>query len=152
MKVTSEKQAQAAVYETVRTTPFTRIPGRLTHRDYITLQNEACKIACNINIKCKWAGDFGHLVIVTGAQEYLTITTTASTPITYIPKAAPAAFNPAINTATTEFQVRKKMAEWEAKREAWYTQCGVEEGLCKNFRNTVDEQYYHQLKKPIIGY
>ena len=152
MKVTSGKQAQAAVSEAVRATPFTRIPGRLTRRDYITLRNEACEVACNIDSEYEWSGDYGHLAIVTGSPEYLTITTTSGTPITYIPKEAPGAFNPAITAATTEFQVRKKMAEWEAKREAWYTLCGVEEGLCKNFRDAVDEQYYRQLKKPIIGY
>ena len=152
MKVTSGKQAQAAVSETVRATPFTRIPGRLTRRDYITLRNEACEVACNIDSEYEWSGDYGHLAIVTGSPEYLTITTTSGTPITYIPEEAPGAFNPAITAATTEFQVRKKMAEWEAKREAWYTLCGVEEGLCKNFRDAVDEQYYRQLKKPIIGY
>ena len=152
MKVSSGKQAQAAVFESVRATPFSRIPGRLTRKDYITLRNEACEAACNIDSEYEWAGDFGHLAIVTGATEYLTITTAAGTALAYVAEAAPIAFNPAITQATTDYQMKKKMAEWDAKRESWYTLCGVEDGLCMNFRDAVDEQYYRQLKKPIIGY
>ena len=37
-------------------------------------------------------------------------------------------------------------------RECYYTLCGVEEGLTANFRAAIDEQYYKQLKKPIVGY
>ena len=50
MKVTG-KAAQAAVFKRVRATPFTRIPGKLTRRDYITLKNEAHEGACKIAIK-----------------------------------------------------------------------------------------------------
>ena len=133
MKVTSGKQAQAAVFETIRATPFTRIPGKLTRRDYITLKNEACEAACGEDSSYEWSGDFGHLAVVTGATEYLTITTAAGTPLNYVPETAPAAFNPAITAATTDYQTNKKSAEWEEKRENWFTLCGVQDGLCANF-------------------
>ena len=102
MKVSSGKQAQAAVFDSVRATPFSRIPGRLTCRDCITLRNKACEAACNIDSEYDWAGDFGHLAIVTGDAEYLTITTAAGTPLEYAVETAPVAFNPAINQATTD--------------------------------------------------
>ena len=150
--MTSGKQAQAAVVENIRATPFTRIPGKLTRRDYITLKNEACEAACAEDSSYTWSGDFGHLAIVTGAAEYLILTTAAGTPLVYVRETAPEAFNPTITQATSDYQTKKKSAEWEERRENWYTLCGVEDGLCANFRAAVDEQYYRQLKKPIIGY
>ena len=151
MKVTG-KAAQAAVFERVRATPFTRIPGKLTRRDYILLKNEAAEGACAIESGYEWSGEFGHLPLVIGAAEYLRITTDNGTPLTYLPETQPQAFNPAITANSSEYQARKKTAEWEEKRECWYALCGTNEGLCHNMRDAIDEMYYKQLKRPIIGY
>ena len=151
MKVTG-KAAQAAVFKRVRATPFTRIPGKLTRRDYITLKNEAQEGACEIESGYEWSGEFGHLPLVTGAAEFLRITTADGTPLVYVPEIQPAAFNPTITANTSEYQARKKTAEWEEKRECWYALMGTNEGLCHNMRDAIDEMYYKQLKQPIIGY
>ena len=152
MKLTSGKQTQSTVVDKIRDTPFTRIPGKLTHRDYITLKNEALEAACEVNNSYPWPGNFGHLTIVTGTVEYLIITAAAGAPLEYARKMAPDAFNPAITQVTPEYQTKKKSAEWEETRETWYTLCGVEDGLCANFQAAVGKQYYRQLKKPIIEY
>ena len=119
MKVTG-KAAQASVFQKVRAMPFTRIPGKLTRRDYITLQTEVCKAACAIESDYKWSGEFGHLPLVTGAAEYLRITTDSVILLTYEQETQPEAFNPQINVGTSDHQVHKKTVNHEEKQECWY--------------------------------
>ena len=109
MKVTG-KVAQAAVFKRVRATPFTRITGKLTRRDYITLKNEAQEGACEIESGYEWSGEFGHLPLVTGAAEFLRITTADGTPLVYVPEIQPTAFNPTITANTSKYQACKKTA------------------------------------------
>ena len=152
MKVSSAKAAQKTVNDGVRATPFTRYPGRPTRAIYKKLLQEAREAACEVTSGYEWSGDYGHLAIVVGAVKYLAITTAAGTPLTYVVQVTTGAFNPAITQASSDYQIKKKSAEWDELRECYYTLCGVEEGLCANFRAAVDEQYYKQLKKPIVGY
>jgi hypothetical protein len=61
-------------------------------------------------------------------------------------------YNPAI-TNTTPTHTRKCMEdEWEEKCKLWYIQKGFLRGVTMNMRDTLDEQYYSQLKNINTAY
>ena len=79
------------------------------------------------------------------AVEYTTLTGE-----TYVEETEPLAFDPSITQATTDYQVRKKSAIWDQKRESFYIRQGTLQGISKNIRDALDKPYYKQLKKKVI--
>jgi hypothetical protein len=57
----------------------------------------------------------------------------------------PAKYDPAI-TAATATHTRKRLEEWEEKRESWFTWKGFVRRVTMNRGNALNEQYYSQLK------
>ena len=147
MKVSTALSAQRAVVEAIRAQPFTRIHGQPTRKSRDRLLDEASTVASNYDVPYAWSGDHGLLAEVIGAVNYLRITN-----LVYVEPAQVEAFNPAITQATTDYQTKKKAAEYEELREAWYTRKGLIQGIGENIRDALDERYYEQLRKKIIGY
>jgi hypothetical protein len=58
----------------------------------------------------------------------------------------PASYDPGITAATMTHQRKRMEEEWEEKQESWYIQKGFLHGVTINMRDTLDEQYYSQLK------
>ena len=80
-------------------------------------------------------------------MEYLRITQ-----LVYVEPRPVEAFNPAITQTTTDYQTKKKAAEYEELREAWYTRKGLILGIGENIQDALDERYYEQLRRKIVGY
>jgi hypothetical protein len=115
------KQAKTTAFKSVRATPFTRVHGRPTRRDYNILKEEACALASKVEgITYPWSknmtNNYRLLTNILGIDEYDNPTNIA----TYAIPHEPASYNPNI-TNSTPMHTRKRMEEeWELVRISWY--------------------------------
>ena len=84
------KQAKTTVFESVRATPFTRVHGRPTQRDYKILKEEACALASKVeDITYPWSknatDNYGLLTNILGTDEYDDLTNIAMYAIPHKP-------------------------------------------------------------------
>ena len=147
------KQAETTAWEAVRATPFTRIHGRPTRRDYETLKEEAATLASQVeDITYAWSRDmhdnYGLLADIIGTDEYYDLTGID----TYAPPGEPASYDPAITNATLTHERKRREEEWELVRTAWFIRKGFLRGVADNLRDALDEQYYSQLKHRLTAY
>jgi hypothetical protein len=141
------KQAKTTAFESVRATPFTRVHGRPTRRNYNILKEEACALASKVeDTTYPWSKDrtrnYGLLTNILGIDEYNNLTNIA----TYAIPHKPASYNRNI-TNTTPTHTRKRMEEeWELVQTSWYIRKGFLKGVVDNFQDALNEQYYSQLR------
>ena len=85
--------------------------------------------------------EYGLLAEIIGNVEYTHLTN-----LNWAQEMEPASYNPAIQ-ATTATHTRKRMEEeWDEKCTSWFIRKGFLRGVTMNMHNTLDEQYYSQLK------
>ena len=147
------KQAETTAHEAVRATPFTRVHGRPTRKDYETLKDEASALASEVeDITYAWSRDnaeeYGLLADILGADEYDELTGIG----TYASPAEPASYDPAITNATPTHERKRREEEWELIRTSWFIRKGFLRGIVDNLRDALDEQYYSQLKHRLTAY
>ncbi len=154
MPSSSAKTAEAASYDTVGAAPLTRTHGRPTCHNYETLKKEASDLASKVdNLTFDWCRDpatgeeYGLLAEIISDVKY-----TQFTNLIWQQEVEPASYDPAI-TATTVTHTRKWMEEeWEEKRESLFIRKRFIHGVTMNMRNTLDKQYYSQLKHVNTAY
>ena len=109
---------------------------------------KASDIASEVkNITFAWSWDtataekYGLLAEIIGDIEYTHLTN-----LNLTQEAEPVSYNLAI-TAATVTHTRKRMEEdWEEKCKSWFIQNGFLRGVTMNMRDTLNKQYYLQLK------
>ena len=103
MLSTAKQEAETTAFESVRATPFTRVHGRPTRRDYEILKEEAC--ACDPASKMEditytWSknqtDNYGLLADILGVDEYDDLTNIS----TYVIPNEPSSYDPNIQDAT----------------------------------------------------
>jgi hypothetical protein len=149
----TEKQAKTTALESVHTSPFTRVHGRPTRRNYETLKEEASALASEVeDITYAWSknamDDYRLLADILGANEYDELTNIDS----YATPLKPASYNPTITNATLTHKCKRKEDEWELILTSWFIQKGFLQGIVDNLRDALDKQYYSQLKHPLTAY
>jgi hypothetical protein len=97
----TSKQAKTNAFESIRATPFTRVNGRPTRRDYEVLKEEACAPASEVDdITYAWSknvtDNYGLLANILGVYEYDDLTGIS----TYTIPHKPASYDPNITDAT----------------------------------------------------
>ncbi len=147
------KQVETTAHEAVCATPFTRVHGRLTRKDYKTLKDEASALASEVeDITYAWSRDnaeeYGLLANILGSDKYDELTGID----TYAIPAEPASYDPAITNATPTHERKRWEEEWECIRTSWYIRKGFLRGVVDNLRDALDEQYYSQLKHRLTTY
>ncbi len=154
MPSSSVKAAETTPYNGVRTTPFTQIHGRPTRQDYELLTKEASDLASEVeNITFTWSRDtatgeeYGLLAEIIGDVKYTHLTN-----LNWAQEMELTAYDPAI-TAATATHTRKRMEEeWDEKHTLWFIRKGFLRGVTMNMRDTLNKQYYSQLKNIITAY
>jgi hypothetical protein len=141
------KQAKTTAFESVRATPFTRVHGRPTRRNYDILKEEACVLASKVkDITYPWSknatNNYGLLANILGIDEYDDLTNIA----TYAIPHKPASYDPNITNATLTHTWKRMEEEWELVRTSWYIRKGFLKGVVDNLWDALDEQYYSQLR------
>ena len=111
------KQAKTNAFESVRATPFTRVHGRPTRRDYEVLKEEACAPASEVDdITYAWSknvmDNYGLLAEILGINEYDDLTGIA----TYAIPHEPTSYDPNIADATPAHTRKRMEEEWELIR------------------------------------
>jgi hypothetical protein len=149
----TEKQAETTAGEAVRATPFTRVHGRPTRKDYELLKEEASALASEVeDITYSWSknatNNFGLLADIIGTDEYDELTSIS----TYVIPTEPASYEPTITNATLTHERKRKEEEWELGRTSWYIRKGFLKGIVDNLRDALDEQYYSQLRHRLTAY
>ena len=140
------KQAETNAFESVRATPFTRVHGRPTRRDYEVLKEEACAPASEVDdITYAWSknvtDNYGLLADILSVDEYDDLTGIAMYAIPHEPADA------------TPTHTRKRMEEeWELVRTSWFIRKGFLRGVVDTLRDALDEQYYSQLRHRLTVY
>jgi hypothetical protein len=149
----TEKQAETSAFEAVRATPFTRVHGRPTRKDYEFLKEEASALASKVqDITYAWSKnateDFGLLADIIGTDEYNELTSIA----TYIIPTEPPSYDLTITNATLTHERKRKEEDWELGRTSWYIRKGFLKGVVHNLCDAIDEQYYSQLRHRLTAY
>ena len=147
------KQAETTAHDAVRATPFTRVHGRPKRKDYEILKEEASALASEVeDITYAWSRDaaeeYGLLADILGEDEYEELTGID----TYVIPAEPASYDPAVTNATPTHERKRREEEWELVRTSWFIRKGFLRGVVDNLRDTLDEQYYSQLKHWLTAY
>jgi hypothetical protein len=126
---------------------FTKIHGRPTRSEYENLKKEASDLASELDdITYDWSwsptGDkYGLLAKIIGEDEYNHLKN-----LTWVQEVEPDTYDPNI-TDTTVTLTRKQMEqEWERTHKTWAIQKGFLWGVAANFRDTLDKNWYSQLK------
>jgi hypothetical protein len=148
MPPSSAKVAEMTSYDTVRTTPFTRIHGRPTRHDYESLKKEASDLANKVNnITFAWSCDqatgeeYGLLAEIIGDVEYTHLTN-----LNWAQEMEPAKYDSAITAATATHTRKRLEEEWEEKRKSWFIWKGFLHGITMSMCDALDKQYYLQMK------
>ncbi len=92
--------------------------------------------------------NYGLLGDILGVNEYYELTSI----FTYTIPAEPALYNPSINNAMPTHKCKCKEEDWDLICTAWFTRKGFLRGIVDNLRDTLDEQYYSQLKHHLMAY
>jgi hypothetical protein len=147
------KQAETTAFEAVQATPFTRVHGRPTLKDYELLKEEASALASEVeDITYAWnknaTDDFGLLADIIGTDEYDELTSIAS----YVIPTEPPLYDPTITNVTLTHERKRKEEDWELGRTSWYIRKGFLKGVVDNLRDAIDEQYYSQLRHRLTAY
>jgi hypothetical protein len=113
--------AKTTALESVRTSPFTRVHGRPTRRNYETLKEEASALASEVeDITYVWSKNgtdkYGLLADILGADEYNKLTNINS----YSIPLEPASYDPTITNANLTHERKRKEEEWELVRTSWF--------------------------------
>jgi hypothetical protein len=116
------KQAKTNAFESVRATPFTRVHGRPTRRNYKVLKEEACAPATEVDdITYPWSknvmDNHGLLADILGIDEYNDLTGI----LTYTIPHEQASYDPNITNATPTNTRKRMEEEWELVRTSWLT-------------------------------
>ncbi len=147
------KQAETTAFEAVQATPFTRVHGRPTCKDYKLLKEEASALASEVeDITYAWSknatDNFGLLADIIDTDEYDELTSIA----TYIIPTEPPLYNPTITNARLTHERKRKEEDWEPGRTLWYIRKGFLKGIVDNLCNAIDKQYYSQLCHRLTAY
>jgi hypothetical protein len=147
------KQAETTAFEAVQATPFTRVHGRPTRKDYELLKEEASALASEVkDITYVWSKNatdgFGLLANIIGTDEYDELTSIA----TYVIPTEPPSYNPTITNAMLTHERKRKEEDWELGRTLWYIRKGFLKGVVDNLHDALDKQYYSQLRHCLTAY
>jgi hypothetical protein len=149
----SAKQAKTTAFNTVHSTPFTRVHGRLTRKDYKILKEEASALASKVeDIIYTWTKDattnYGLLADILGFNNYYELTGID----TYAIPNELVSYDPTITNVTLTHECKCKEEEWDLMPTAWFIHKGFLKGVIDNLRDALDKQYYCQLKHCLTAY
>ena len=147
------KQAKTNAFESVRATPFTRVHGRPTRRDYEVLKEEACAPASEVdNITYAWSknlmDNYRLIADILGIKKYDDLTGI----LTYTIPHEPASYDPNITDATPTHTRKQMEEEWGLVRTSWFIRKGFLRGFADILQDALDEQYYSQLRHRLTAY
>jgi hypothetical protein len=147
------KQAETTAFKSIRATPFTRVHGRPTRRNYNILKEEACALASEVeDVTYLWSknatDNYGLLTNILGIDEYDNLTNIA----TYAIPHKPVSYNPNITNATPTHTQKRKEEEWELTPTSWYIRKGFLKGVIDNLWDALNEQYFSQLRHQLTAY
>ena len=139
---------EKAAYEQVRETPFTRIHGKPSWSQKEKLIKEMESSGINQRVSYAWAGDWGCLAEIQGAQKYL-----VSTGEEYLAPARPPVNHPGVLEGNpSQTQIRIMTADNDLLKQDYHVLLGFRKGVGQNFRDAVDKKYHEQLKEPVFQY
>jgi hypothetical protein len=153
MMPSSAKQAKTTVYDAVRATPFMRVHGRLTRKNYEILKEDASSLMSKVeDITYPWTKDattnYSFLTDIIGFNYYYKLTNID----TYTIPNKPVSYNPTIKYATLTHKCKCKEEEWDLMRTSWFIHKGFLKGIIDNLRDALEKKYYCQLKHCLAAY
>jgi hypothetical protein len=147
------KQAETTAYENVQSNPFTQVHGRPTQSDYEILKSKAGALASEVkDVTYAWSknitDNYGVLDDILAEDEYNKLTGIG----TYTIPAEPASYDLTVTNAMLTHEHKRKEEEWELIRTSWFIRKGFLRGIVDNLRDTLDKQYYSQLRHRLTAY
>jgi hypothetical protein len=147
------KQAETTAYEAVQATPIMRVHRRLTQSNYKSLKSDTCALVREVeDITYAWSksttDNYGLLGDILSVNEYYKFTGIT----TYAIQVEPMSYNPFTNNTMPPHKHKHKEEDWDLIRTAWFIRKGFLQGIVNNLRDTLNEQYYSQLKHCLTAY
>ena len=132
--------------------PFTKIVGKPTMRDYLTLIDEASTVAVQqeTGFDGTGNGEFGLLAIVLDSTQYED--ETKETSWTYPADLNPPKQHPSIRPSSSATDKARWQQEQDELRENIPVLKGTEQGIVANIMAALEKQYFEDLKKPTVEY
>ena len=146
---------EAEAYDKARAQPLTITHGKPSRSNYIAWRKELELIATGYDVSDTygWSVDAAgnnywclHLTMDDNVYQNCTTITT------YVEPTEPAHYDPNINAATPTFQRKQLKEEQEQKKHDFFTWTGASRGMAENLHDSMEEQYYSELKHSIVGY
>ncbi len=127
--------------------------GPPTQSNYKILKSKAGALASEVeDITYAWSknntDNYGLLDDILGEDKYDELTRIG----TYTIPAELASYDPTITNATLTHKRKRKEEEWELVRTSWFIRKGFLRGIVDNLHNTLNEQYYSQLRHRLTAY
>ena len=148
MSQTTMRTMDKSAYELVRASPFTRIHGKPTWTNKVTLVKEMATIAVQIDVTYDWAAGYGMLAEVMGATDY----DTKYAPLVYIEPTRPGVTHTGIEPTMPGHLREQYTREHEESKSNFGLVTGFRRGTGDNIRDAIDEKYYEQLIEEIFAY
>ena len=92
--------------------------------------------------------DYGLLANILRSNEYKDLTGIDM----YAIPTEPASSNPAVTNATPTHKRKRHKEEWELVRTSWFIRKGFLSGVVNNLHDTLNKQYYSQMKHRLMAY
>ena len=130
--------------------PFTKIVGKPTMRDYLTLIDEASTVAVQqeTGFDGTGNGEYGLLAIVLDSMQYED--ETGETDWTYPADVNPPNQHPSIRPNSGATDKARWQQEQDELRENIAVLKGTDQGIVANIMAALEKQYFEDLKKPTV--
>jgi hypothetical protein len=147
------KQVETTTYEAVQATPIMRVHGRPMQKQLQTLKSNASALTSEVeDITYAWSksatDDYGLLGNILSVDKYYKITGISN----YAIPMEPTLYDPSINNTMPTHKRKCKEEDWDLIHTVWFIRKGFLQWVINNLRDTLDKQYYSQLKNCLMAY
>ena len=146
MRASSTAEIRKAARERILQHALTKIHGRPTLADVDGLFEEVCQLLTDVDSTYDHAGKFGCLFLALDDEKYCHVTGNDKEAINEPDS------TPTYPARASQSEIQDIKDKHNVEVQAWATQQAVEEAVVELLKNALDEQYYKQLKKKLIGY
>ena len=152
--MSSSTTNEAAIREAIRAQlselPLDKIIGQPTTTTVNHLKQQLAKLASAVKTS-KWGGAHGHLPLVIGNAEFITVTGDATSVTTRQPK--PALTHPNLTNSTTVINRARYSAEQNLSWTEYWKQESIDSVLVERMiKEIIDKEYIEELENEYAGY
>ena len=141
----SYHKLKKSTYDSIRDRTFNRMNGKPMWRnkkDLLQERSEVWLVWIDLNTHYGWGADYGMLAMIIGGDRYL-----ADTNLNYVEPVQPHNVHPTVIVGAIPAQICTWNMNNDLERRDWLVGKSFKRAVDKNVRDTLDLQYYEQIKQ-----